>query len=222
MITVEGTKKKKKGTPELNKQEVAIFRLIGIAIADQPKKVQSLLAKYGINVPQKPKGSELTEAVIYAISQNDKSFNKQLAELLINQVVSDGYDSFSPKEFSGAADKPNVVVGADPVSAISGAIGSIFSLAGSFANRKAQKKQARRESMMSLMMMNNQQGQNANQQNQANNSGGNRGGNSNKLNIIKMVGTIGLVALVGGIIFWQMRKNKAIAQPEPQLQPQTS
>lgn len=205
---VEPSPSNQKGTPKLNKQEVAIFRLVGIAIADQPQKLKSLLAAHGIDVPEKPKGSELTEATIYAISQNNKAFNKQLAELLADQVVPDENDSFNTKDLAGAAEGTNVTVGSDPVSAIAGAIGSIFSFAGNLSNRKAQKEQARKESMMSLMMMNNQQEQMAaNQQMQVN-------ANASKTKIIKIVGVIGLIALLGGLFIWQMNKNKAVVQPQ--------
>lgn len=203
---VEPSSGNKKGTPKLNDQEVAIFRLVGIAIADQPKKLKSLLAKYGIDVPEKPKGAELIEAAIYAISQNNEAFNKQLAGLLAKQVVPDESDSFNTKDLARAAEGANVTVGSDPISAIAGAIGSIFSFAGNLSNRKAQKEQARKESMLSIMMMNNQQEQMAaNQQMQA---------NASKARLIKMVGIIGLIALLGGFFIWQMSKGKAVPQPQ--------
>ncbi len=197
-----------KGTPRLNKQEAAIFRLTGIVIVDQPEKLKSLLAAHGIDVPENPKGSELTEAVIYAISQNNKAFNKQLAELLVDQVVPDENDSFNTKDLAGATKGSNVTVGADPVSAIAGAIGSIFSFAGNLSNRKAQKNQARRASIQSMMMMQNQQEQMVvNQQMQAN-------ANANRAKMIKIAGVIGLIALLGALFIWQMHKNKTTSQPQ--------
>jgi hypothetical protein len=208
MITVEGTKIKKKGTPKLNKQEVAIFRLVGMAIADQPEKLKMLLAKYGVDVPEKPKGSELTDATIYSMGENNPKFNHELAMILVSQIIPDNYDSFKGKDLLGGAMSGN------PVSSIAGAIGSIFDFAGGLTNRKAKKDQARRESMMSIMMMDDQESQRAaNQQalliqQQMKTTAG-----VNKMKIIKVVGVIGLVALLGGLYFWKMNKNKLVPQP---------
>ncbi len=211
MVTVEGTKKKQKGTPKLNKQEVAIFRLVGIAIANEPERLITLLADYGVDVPEKPKGSELTDAIIYAVGKNSETFNQELAALLADQVVPDENDSFNTKDLAGAAEGTNVTVGSDPVSAIAGAIGSIFSFAGNLANRKSQKNQARKESMMSIMMMQNQQEQLTKQQQMQANS------NTTRTNIIKIVGVIGLIALLGGLFIWQMNKSKSAPNPQPAI-----
>lgn len=205
MITVEGTKRKQKGTSRLNKQEVAIFRLIGIAIANQPEQIIKLLKDYGVDVPEKSNGSALTDAIIYAISQKDKGFNLELSKILGDQVIPNNYDSFQAEDLAGSGQQQgnvNVGGGGGLYGQIAGAVGKIFDFAGSVVNQKSQKQQARKESLMSMLAMQNQQEQMAaNQQMQASS-------NATKTTIIKVVGVLALIALLGGLYLWQMKKNK--------------
>ena len=195
---------KPKAPTELDNQGKAIFKLLGIVVADQPNKLKTLLYKYGVNVDPKPSSSQLTEAVIYAISKNDKQFNTDLAKIFAKQIIPDENDTFNTGDLAGAAKDTNVTVGSDPVSAIAGAIGSIFSFAGSLSNQKNLKNQARQQSMQSMMLFQSQKDQAASKIQS----------DSNKAKVIKIVGILAVVALLGGLFIWKMNKGKAVAIPE--------
>lgn len=195
---------KPKAPTILGNQGKAIFRLLGIVVADQPDKLKTLLFKYGVNIESNPSQSELTEAVIYAISKNDKQFNIDLAKIFAGQIIPDENDTFNTGDLAGAAQGTKVTVGADPVSAIAGAIGSIFSFAGSLSNRKNLKNQARQQSMQSMMLFQSQKDQAASKVQS----------DSNKAKVIKIVGILAVVALLGGLFIWKMNKGKAVTIPE--------
>ena len=200
MITIEGHKQKNKPVTSLNPQEVAVFRLIGLAAADQPKPLVRLLTQFGVKLPENPKAATLIDALIDSMGKQNESFNHKLAQILGNQVIPDAYDGFNTKDLAGAA---HVTVGADPVSAIAGAIGTVFSFAGNLTNRKALKSQARKESMSSLIQMQQQQAQLiASRQEQAQKQ-------AQKEQLMKLFGFIALAAVIGGIIWWQGKQHSA-------------
>ena len=195
---------KPKTPTELDNQGKAIFRLLGIIVADKPNKLKALLFKYGVNIESNPSQSELTEAVIYTISKNDNLFNIELAKIFAGQIIPDQNDTFNSKDLANVAQGTQVTVGSDPVSAIAGAIGSIFSLANSLSNRKSLKKQARQQSLQSMILFQAQKDQTA----------ATVQSDSNKEQVIKIVGILALITLLGGFFLWVRNKDKAVAIPE--------
>jgi len=85
---------------------------------------------------------------------------------------------------SGGVNAPKVTVGADPISAIAGAIGSIFSFAQSSKDKKAAKEADKRKLQMSLL-----------------------GGDDKKTNWLPIV-LIGGILLIGGAVAYVSLKNK--------------
>lgn len=146
MIQIKPTKLKN-GKSELTKKEAHVFRAIGAILAEKPIQLFQLLQKHGFEVGSKMSHQELGSLVISVIAEQNQEFNYDLAQLIIHQESE--YDTFF-KKASGSQSSP-INVGADPVSAVAGAIGSIFSFAGSLQNQKAQKKQARKETLFGMM-----------------------------------------------------------------------
>ncbi len=209
MLSVKETKVKKNRAVELNRQEKAIFRLIGMTLIDRPDEIKKLLLQFGFELPKKPKRSELTDIIIQAILERNQAFNISLAEILANQKIPDNHDKFKKEDVASAAKATNVTVGADPVSAIAGAIGSIFSFAGNIANKKTLKEQARKESFLSMLKMQNENKKVIQKPKSI----------MEDKRIIIGVGIVSLIT-VGGLIFWNMKKKSKIqslnVKPESQ------
>ena len=97
MVRVVQDEQQKQEEPmTLDKPSVALFRLLGIVVADQPEQLITLLKDYGVKLPENPGKTVLIEAAIYAISQKDNEFNYDLAQLLASQRIPESDDSFVP------------------------------------------------------------------------------------------------------------------------------
>ena len=92
----------------LDKTSIALFRLLGIVVADKPIQLADLLRKYGIQLSSQPSKSELTETAIFAISQKDNEFNYDLAQLLASQPIPESDDSFVPNSLIRYAAPPKL------------------------------------------------------------------------------------------------------------------
>ncbi len=192
MITIEPTKTQIR-IPPLSAQQLAVLKLLGTLIAHSPKLLVALLLDFRVDVPEEATSSELTELTMIQIERNDAAFNRKLAKLMLKEVTG------TEDAFDGGG---GVTVGADPVSAIAGAVGSIFNVAGGLIGKKERKKAARRESMRSTMMLFQQR---EDQQRQAQLA---VHAQTLRSKTIETVGILLLVALLGGLFIWRMRKTK--------------
>ena len=205
MISIASDKAKTPENQPLHTTEVAALRLLGTLVAQAPEALQTLLEDYETGLPTAPTATELTDATLTAIEQSGPPFHRRLARLLLDQVVAE--DAYSEGGGGG------VTVGADPVSAIAGAVGSIFNVAGGLLGKKERKRAARRESMRSTMNYFQQREADQRQARLAVHA------QTQRSKTIETVGILLLVALLGGLFIWRMRK---IQTPNTQdLNPKT-
>ena len=92
----------------LDKPSIALFRLLGIVVADKPQQLTDLLRNYGVQLSAEPSTTALTEAAIYAISQQNNEFNYDLAQLLASQRIPESDDSFVPSSLIRYATPPKL------------------------------------------------------------------------------------------------------------------
>ena len=98
------------------------------------------------NLYDNPKFRENISALI--ITGNENQYNNADGALMGKLQ---GLFSKSSSDSSGGASTPQVTVGADPISAIAGAIGSVFSFAKSKGDAKTAKEADKRKLQMSLL-----------------------------------------------------------------------
>ena len=127
-----------------------IFDLLGVAIANDPLAIKSLLQKFGITTAEKPSAKELTDKVMAAIEKGNQKFAVALAKLLAGQVIPEGFDHFAGLG-GGDMGGGGITVGSDPISAIAGAIGSVANLFGNAQKKKLMKQQASSQTMSTLL-----------------------------------------------------------------------
>lgn len=109
--------------------------LMGNLIGGQPETVIWFLEGWGIEPPEEASEKMLAGLLLQGIAEKRAEFRQQLAEMLVW-----GWDEDA---FLGGEQAPELNLGADPVSAIAGAVGSIANLIGQKGRRKANAEQAR-------------------------------------------------------------------------------
>lgn len=147
-----------------------IFK-IGQAIKKQPKKYVELLKKYDSSVTKSSNINELSEKTISLIKSKNKEFIVELAEFIYrseggktpsNINIESNYVGYNnptgslsfvgtDEPFYNNTGDPEVTIGADPISAIAGAIGSVFSFATSSQEAKAQEEQQKHQLMLAIL-----------------------------------------------------------------------
>ena len=132
------------------------------------------------NLYENPKFRDNISALI--IEGNETNYNN--ADGAIMDKLKGFFSKGGADDSSGGASAPKVTVGADPISAIAGAIGSIFSFAQSGQDRKAAKESDKRKLQMSLLA-----------------------DDDKKTNWLPIV-LIGGILLIGGAVAYVSLKNK--------------
>jgi len=141
---------------EFSNSSIKALNLIGEAIASKPKKIRKILEKHKIKYPDKKSEKKTISAVLFAIKTKGKLFHKDLARILAeDKIFSSDEDSFNLQSLLGGTNETpagsGITVGADPVSAIAGAVGSIANVVGNSQKKKILEKQARSQMFSSLL-----------------------------------------------------------------------
>lgn len=137
-------------------------------IKDDKVNLISALKDSGVSIKENPSDLELIDESVDALFDN-KKFQRNFAYLIasessnfsngsgnfdfsqISSIFGGGSSGSSTSPSSSGSTKPNVTVGADPVSAIAGAIGSIFSFASAKTNKNTQKDLAKQQLIGQLL-----------------------------------------------------------------------
>lgn len=148
MVRIIHQEKPKEPEIKLTEKSKALLQIIGIVIADQPKAIQNLLENYSIELTEKPDEKELTDTLLLAIAECDKTFNEDLASIILDCTLGNNYDSFDFKslfnkgndaEESGASSGGN---GGGLWGSIANAVGGIGGAIGQGIKGKQAKDQA--------------------------------------------------------------------------------
>ena len=123
---------------DLNKEQQLGLNLIGQLISQDRDYLISLLKRYGWALDPRISAKTLTGVILETLEYAGDTFGKELTTRLLGE-----------SNFTG--NKPQVNVGADPISAIAGAIGSVASLVQSATNRKQIKQQAQAATLTALI-----------------------------------------------------------------------
>ena len=117
---------------------------LGWVVAHRARPLERLLERYAIQMPIQPTDQVLTQALLLALAEKGKAFRRDLSMLAGNDSFYDHFSGDSPS-------MPGVTVGADPVSAIAGAVGSIANVVGFAQQKKNLEKQGRQASLKALL-----------------------------------------------------------------------
>ena len=185
----------------LDKPSIALFRLLGIVVADKPQQLADLLRNYSVQLPVEPSASALTEAAIFAIGQQANEFNYDLAQLLASQRIPESDDSFVPSSLIRYAAPPKLPLKPTAEQIIAASMSRTFQKGLSAKNVQHLTKQAKQESMKSTIKYKTHQELEEKEESEA-------ASKKEKSNTTLIVGTIAAVTLVGGIIIWRINKSK--------------
>lgn len=116
--------------------EKAGFHLIGKAVADHRPELLQLLFRWGWQFKPDEPAKHLVGAVLETLQSDDGRFQAEFSRMLAAE-----------SNFTG--DK--IAIGADPVSAIAGAVGAVANLAGTAVNRKMVRKAARTATLNAML-----------------------------------------------------------------------
>lgn len=143
------------------------MNLIGMYLAQKPEAVKKLLSDYGVSMSEPALQNELVSKLIWAIGQNNKRFNYELSKLIIAEATKDNSNSYDHFDFGALLGKKGendtgggIQIGADPISAVAGALGSVANLIGAKGKRKEAEKQARMQTLQGMMALKATQEQN--------------------------------------------------------------
>ncbi|MEI7962040.1 MAG: hypothetical protein WCI04_06925 [archaeon] len=125
-----------------------IFNELGWLIAKKKKEVLAMLKEIGIKIGKRPSDTEIVKVIID--NKENRRLHIGIAYLITEKNKGLESSFLGDEKFSNAVD-PKVTVGSDPVSAIAGAIGSVFSFATSFKDADTQKKVENSKLMQSVM-----------------------------------------------------------------------
>ena len=71
----------------LSKGEKAVFKLLGIVVADNPSEIKRLLLKYGVTISQNATNLQLIDSVVNSLEVQDKNFNQDLSEIFSDGIL---------------------------------------------------------------------------------------------------------------------------------------
>ncbi len=183
---------KEENTQVLNQQSKAALSLIGVAVAKNPKPYKMLLDRYGIQVPTSDKIS-LANGLVEGLALQNKTFNRELTELLSNMVESE--TAYNPDE-----DEYHYVQAiAGAIAGISGAVGSIV---GGKNKQKMAKEEARREMLNNMLAMKAQEQQAAAEERKL----------AGKKSLYLIIGVLGLLGIIS-FFYFRQRKNLINTNP---------
>ncbi len=147
----------------------SVLDLVAVFIVDHQQQVRRLLASYGIQVAPSSNGKQLTHQVLWAIETKGKSFHRALAKELYQHMgrptsTEDSFNVGAMLSGQGTStperENSGITIGADPVSAIAGAVGSIASLFGNKQKKKLLKMQANSHTLQTMLAYKAQQSAN--------------------------------------------------------------
>lgn len=130
-------------TQPLTEKSKALLKIIGIAIADNPKAIKALLDDYSVELPETADEKLLASELLSAICENDQAFNNDLAAIILDCGVGDAYDSVDIKSLqnkNGEAgyDEEGGGGGGGLIGGITNAIGGIAKSIGAGREAKEQ------------------------------------------------------------------------------------
>ena len=138
-----------------------VLALLAVAIADRPQAVARLLRKHGYAVGRMLTGKALVDQILHAITHAGPRFHHALAQLLAeihapdkNETQEDSFDLgalLSPAGGGQNTGNGGITVGADPVSAIAGAVGSVANLFGNKQRQQLAQQQARSQTLQTML-----------------------------------------------------------------------
>ena len=122
---------------------------LGALIATKPKSLIRLLHAYGYPVPKGATDRILIQHTLRALKEQKRAFSLAIGRLLVGSE-----DHFTGKGggSKSGGELPGITVGADPVSAVAGAVSSIANLVGFSQNQKQQDKQLRQQTLQHLLL----------------------------------------------------------------------
>lgn len=202
-----------------------LLDLLALYIADEPDRVARLLNEFGYTLSKNLTGKELTNKVFLAIEKQGRPFHLALARLLSTKIKptpaneadqEDGFDlgpllsgAAGAGTSSGTSAGGGITVGADPVSAIAGAVGSIANLFGNKQRQKILKDQARSQTLQTMLAYKAQKEAETASRQAAQVS------RAKQEQLIKLVGGIAVVGVVGWLLLRQLAKQKRSTKPTP-------
>ncbi|HEY9084032.1 MAG TPA: hypothetical protein VIN73_11910 [Vicingaceae bacterium] len=216
MVRVVQDEQQKKEPVALDQPSLALFRLLGVVVADQPEQLSVLLKKYGIKLPDYPKKTLLTEAAIYAISKKNNEFNYDLAQLLASQRIPENADSFIPDALIRYAVPKEATVKPSAEQFIATSLRKPFVKRLSTEQLQQLKQQAQEESLKSTIsfqthqqLIDKQEDKVDSSENKQNDENSSEEKTPVALKIVGIMGIMGVVAFAAGIVISGTHKNKA-------------
>ncbi|MDN5201231.1 hypothetical protein QQ008_07655 [Fulvivirgaceae bacterium BMA10] len=196
-------------------QTKSLLDLLAIYIADHPGMTRQLLLKYDIPISKNSNGKDLTNKVFIAIEKAGKHFHNELAKRLYAKIKpKEQEDSFDFRSLQGggtSGGNGGVTIGADPVSAIAGAVGSIANLFGNKQRKKIMKDQARSQTLQTMLAYKAQKEAQVAYKQAAKVS------QVNKEKLLKMVGGTAVIGIAGWFFLKQLGKQRPAYQPNYQV-----
>jgi hypothetical protein len=164
---------------EIMYNDKVVKRSLADYYSNNRSKIKSMLRKRGVTTTD----DKSTIAAFADQAQRSEEFRREVA----SDMVRSSYTSLTGfRNTDGGALEGATLGGADPVSAVANAIGSIFGMIGASQNRKGAKEQAEHEMFMKV-------------------TGNKKSSNTNKLIIGGII--VACIALVGIIIIANKKKK---------------
>lgn len=164
-------------------QEDMLLDQIAVLIDQSPSAVETALRNSSISVSKNASKIELIDSVVKGLSSNE-TFRLEISKLIAGPTYSNTIGDKDSKAPEGATAKKGVSIGADPLTAIAGAVGSIFGFAASVQEKKAKEAEAKSRLYEKIF------------------------GDDKKKNIIPIV-VISLVLIIGGVIAFAALRSPA-------------
>lgn len=152
MVRIINKEKPKEAEAKLDEKSQALLQLIGIIIANNPKATQKLLEEYSVAFTENPTDNELTEKLLSAIGENNKEFNYDLAQVILDSTLESEYDSFNFKSlFSKGGDSgEEESAGSGGGGIIGGITNAIGGIAGSIGAGKRAREEATSKTLQGI------------------------------------------------------------------------
>ncbi|MGB3464335.1 MAG: hypothetical protein WBA74_03660 [Cyclobacteriaceae bacterium] len=135
-----------KPTKDEKRQKTIFLQLLALLVACKPEEVNALLVVHGLSKNAMLSDKELVNLTLSAVVSGNVDFHVSLAQLFANlPELSHIEDSFNAEDYM------------NPLSMITGTIGSVANIIGNAQQAKMQKAQARNVTMQNLLAFKSQQ-----------------------------------------------------------------
>lgn len=152
MVRIINQEKPKEQQVKLDEKSNALLQLVGIIIADKPKAIQKLLEEYSVEFTENPTDKDLTEKLLSAIGEDNKEFNYDLAQIILDSTLESEYDSFDIKSLfnkgGGSAEEESAGSGGGGI--IGGITNAIGGIAGSIGAGKRAREEATSKTLQGI------------------------------------------------------------------------